>query len=148
MIWDHEFYVSHHIPKWILASSGFINTETLTAANIPFAETTLNSTGKRLLLIALAGDYSDAEFLCQDQFGSEVLLTVSERENIETANFITAFRDLLPGPKAVWLRAKNPRSPSWTVGSEWIDPITNQNIPYHNLVQYEESPAALLRKSN
>ena len=107
--------------------------DSLTAAGIPYAEMTLRS-GKRLLLTALMGNYEDAVDMCRNQFGSEVLLTVSEDENIETAFFITANRNILTIKQAVWLRAKHPYGGvTWIDGIEWIDANTDQVIPYHNI---------------
>ena len=127
-----------------LAPTDFVNLGTLTARNVEFAQTTL-STGKKLLMIGENGIYQNAVDAC-NQFGGEVLLTVSDQENRETADFITTNRNILGGEKIVWLRAKNPSSPDETPGSEWIDPLNNQVIPYHHIVQYEHQPAAFLRK--
>ena len=118
--------------------------EALTARNVEFAQTTL-STGKKLLMIGENGIYQTAVDAC-NQYGGEVLLTVSHQENIETSNFITANRNILGGEKIVWLRAKNPSPPNETPGIEWIDPLTNQVVPYDYIVQYKFQPAAFLRK--
>lgn len=96
-------------------------------------------------MIGENGIYQNAVDAC-NQHGGEVLLTISNQENIETANFITANRNILGGEKIVWLRAKNPSPPDETPGSEWIDPLNNQVIPYDHIVQYEFQPAAFLRK--
>ena len=127
-----------------LAPADFVNLETLTADGVQYAQTTLNSTGKRLLLIGQSGVYQGAVDTC-NRVGGEVLLIISEQENRETANFITANRDILGGEKIVWLRAKNPRDQR-TDGSEWIDENSNEVIPYHHLVQNENQPAAFMRK--
>ena len=58
-------------------------------------------------MIGENGIYQNAVDAC-NQHGGEVLLTISNQENIETANFITANRNILGGEKIVWLRAKNP----------------------------------------
>ena len=133
--------------SWIdhfLAPDGFANLDTLTNGGIQYAETTL-STGKRLILIADNGPYQDAVDYC-NQVGGEMLLTISEEENNEAGDFITANRDILASEKVAWLRARNPNTPTQTDGSEWIDPLTNQVIPYNNLVGGNNNPVAFLRK--
>ena len=117
--------------------------DSLTNAGIQYAETTLTS-GKKLIILSQNGDYQNAVDLC-NQIGGEVLLAISDQENSEAGQFILANENLL-GYRMGWQRAKNPSPGTATDGSQWIDPLTNQVIPYNNLVQYYYQPVAFLRK--
>ena len=117
--------------------------DSLTNAGIQYAETTLTS-GKKLIILSQNGDYQNAVDLC-NQIGGEVLLAISDQENSEAGQFILANENLL-GYRMGWQRAKNPSPGTATDGSQWIDPLTNQVVPYENLQQYYNKAAVYMRK--
>ena len=125
------------------ATDGFSNLETLTNAGIQYAETTL-STGKRLIILSENGPYQDSEDLCH-QIGGEIVLAISEQENNEVGQFLLASEDIT-GYSFAWVRARNPNPGTYTDGSQFIDPLTNQVVVYNNIVQNNQKEALYMRK--